>query len=170
MLGVMLAFSAAASAQEENPKDEIFAGYSYVRMNASGVPGFNMNGGSASISVNPRSYLGIVFDFGGYHVGSIGGVPFEFNIYSYLLGPKLAYRTERFTPFVQALFGGVHATPNPLGRSVEGDAFAMTVGGGLDVNATSHLAVRFIQADYFLTRFAETESNVRISAGVVLRF
>lgn len=186
LLGVALLFSVAASAQDENPKAEIFGGYSYVRVNASGVPGFNMNGGSASVSFNPWSSLGIVADFGGYHVGNIGGESVSGEVYSYLFGPKLAYRSGRITPFVQALFGGAHATGGgtispgarvrpqgiiPGTGSLSENAFAMTLGGGLDVNATNHIGIRLIQAEYFMTRFAsETQNNARISAGVVFRF
>ena len=186
VLGVVLLFSSAASAQDENPKAEVFAGYSYVRVNASGAPGFNMNGGSASISFNPSSSFGIVADFGGYHVGNSGGVSVDGNVYSYLFGPKLAYRSGRFTPFVQALFGGAHASGSgsvvalarvrpqgviPVTGSLSENAFAMTLGGGLDVNATNHIGIRLIQAEYLMTRFtSETQNNARISAGVVFRF
>jgi opacity protein-like surface antigen len=167
----MLLFSVAASAQDENPKAEVFAGYSYGRVNVSGLPGFNMNGGSASVSFNPTSSLGLVADFGGYHVGNIGGVSVDANVYSYLFGPKLAYRSGRWTPFVHALFGGAHATANAFEESASENAFAMALGGGLDVNATNHIGIRLIQAEYFMTRFAsETQNNARISAGVVIRF
>lgn len=168
VLGAVLLFSGAAAAQDENPKAEVFAGYSYVRANASGT-GFNLNGGSASVSFNPTSSLGIVTDFGGYHVGNIGGFSVDGNVYSYMFGPKLALRSGRVTPFVHALFGGAHATEGTFG--VSENAFAMALGGGLDVNATDHIGIRLIQAEYFMTRFfSESQNNARISAGVVFRF
>ena len=47
----------------------------------------------------------------------------------------------------------------------------MTAGGGVDWNATTHIGIRLIQAEYLMTRFAsETQNNARISAGVVFRF
>jgi hypothetical protein len=47
----------------------------------------------------------------------------------------------------------------------------MTVGGGLDWNATPHIGVRLIQAEYFMTNFASVRENgARISTGVVFRF
>lgn len=170
-MAVMLVFSAAASAQEENPKAEVFTGYSYVGMTAPGLPEFDLNGGSASVSFNPTSSLGIVADFGGYHVGRIDGISVDRNVYSYLFGPKLAHRSRQFTAFAQALFGGAYATAGALEQPVSENAFAMTVGGGLDLNGTSHISVRVIQAEYFATRFfSETQNNVRFSAGVVFRF
>jgi opacity protein-like surface antigen len=192
MLGIVLLFASAASAQDEVPKVEIFAGYSYVHGNLGfRIPGFNMNGGSASVSFNPWSSLGIVADFGGYHVGNIGGLSVDGNIYTYLFGPKLAYRSGRWTPFVQALFGGAHASGStspinvarvrpqgilPIFSGLASEnAFAMAVGGGLDVNATNHIGIRLIQAEYLMTRFGvvnstDTQNNARISAGVVFRF
>jgi len=169
----MLVSSAAMSAQQEGPKAEVFAGYSYVRMNASGSPGFDMNGGSASFSFNPMSSFGLVGDFGGYDVGRIGGVSVDGVVYSYLFGPKLAHRSRsgRFTAFAQALFGGAYATEGAFGQSMSENAFAMTVGGGLDLNATSHIGVRVIQAEYLMTQFfSQTQNNARFSAGVVFRF
>ncbi|MBZ5694137.1 MAG: porin family protein [Acidobacteriia bacterium] len=191
LLGILLIFSAAASAQDENPKAEVFAGYSYVRANLGhGIPGINMNGGSASFSYNPTPSIGLVADFGGYHVSNIGGLPVGGNVYTYLFGPKFAYRSGKWTPFVQGLFGGAHASGElPLGPiliigtrvrpqqltdgalSVSENAFAMALGGGLDYNATSHIGIRLVQAEYLMTRFAsETQNNARISAGVVFRW
>ncbi|MGA8767592.1 MAG: hypothetical protein WB559_11270, partial [Candidatus Acidiferrales bacterium] len=63
--------------------------------------------------------------------------------------------------------------PQGVPCSVSGseNAFAMTAGGGVDWNATTHIGIRLIQAEYLMTRFAsETQNNARISAGVVFRF
>lgn len=173
-----------ASAQDEAPKAEVFAGYSYVRVNPGfGAPGINFNGGSASISYNPTGWLGLVGDFGGYH-GSAFGIGAD--VYSYLFGPKLALRRGAFTPYVQTLFGGAHGsagfdcTPSarvhregvliPCGSGSE-NAFAMTVGGGVDWNATEHIGIRVIQAEYLMTRFlSNTQNNARISTGVIFRW
>src|SRR5437016_10029972 len=64
LLAVLSLFGATARAQD-TPKVDIFAGYSYLRENPStaGVSGFNLNGGSASIAYNAKSWLGGVADF-----------------------------------------------------------------------------------------------------------
>jgi opacity protein-like surface antigen len=178
--GAMLIFAGVASAQD-TPKAEVFAGYSFAHLSSDGI-GINFNGGSASLAYNVTPWLGLVGDFGGYH----GGADFDdANIYSYMFGPKIAFRRGRITPFVQSLFGGAHATASgetcPVARvRPQGDgctfnasenSFAMTVGGGLDWNATPHIGVRLIQAEYFMTNFENLRQNgTRISAGVVLRF
>ena len=54
------------------------------------------------------------------------------------------------------------------------NAFAMTVGGGVDWNATPHLGIRLVQAEYLLTKFNDginnRQNDARISTGVVFRF
>ncbi|MGD1211696.1 MAG: outer membrane beta-barrel protein [Candidatus Acidiferrales bacterium] len=185
LCGLML-LPMVASAQE-GPKAEIFGGYSYVHMSDSGSA--NLNGGSASASFNPNSWLGIVGDFGGYQ-GTKSGL--DGSVLTYLFGPKIAFRKGRVTPFVQALFGGAHTSADPPpqsgalvrprresavaggGQFASSNTFAMAVGGGLDVNATDHIGVRLIQAEYLLTKFKDgirdRQDSVRLSAGIVFRF
>ncbi len=173
LCGVMLLSAVAASAQG-TPRVEVFGGYSYLHTSLSGT-GFttDLNGGSASVSVNPTSWLGLVGDFGGYHGGvNSSGSGVNGEIYTYMFGPKTTFRMGRITPFIQTLFGGVHASSDSAYGSQ--DAFAMATGGGLDWNATKHLGVRLIQAEYLLTmlndRANNRQNNARISAGVVFRF
>ena len=178
LLGMVFLVCLTAAAQDDS-KAQVFAGYSYIRANpaTSGAPSFNLNGGSASFAFTPGAF-GIVGDFGGYHVGTISGVSVDSNVYTYLFGPRYSFRhNEHFTPFVQALFGGAHvADTGVFGSSTSQNAFAMTIGGGLDLNATRHLAIRVGQVEYLLTRFEEspgnrmTQNNIRASAGIVFRF
>jgi hypothetical protein len=63
--------------------------------------------------------------------------------------------------------------PNP-GAANAGAAFAGCFGGGLDLRATPRFSVRLVEADDLLTTFDNGDNNhqnnLRISAGVVLRF
>jgi len=172
---LLLCLTAAA---QDAPKAEAFLGYSYVRANpaTSGASGFNLNGGSGSFAFNPTSRLGIVADFGGYHVGNIGGSSVDANLFTYMFGPRFSWRgNDRFTPFAQALFGAAHSSQSVIGGGTS-SSFAMTIGGGLDAKLSDHFAVRVGQLEYFLTRFPETTSsresqnNLRFSTGVVFRF
>ncbi|MGA8011466.1 MAG: outer membrane beta-barrel protein [Candidatus Acidiferrales bacterium] len=186
LCGALLMFAGIASAQDEAPKVEAFGGYSYLRVNPGfgGAPGLNFNGGSGSLAYNFTPTLGVVADFGGYHWSQSS---VDATAVSYLFGPKLALRHGAITPFAQVLFGGAHASgdfsglicpsarvrPQVSGCSVSGseNAFAMTAGGGVDWNATTHIGIRLIQAEYLMTRFAsETQNNVRVSTGVVFRW
>jgi opacity protein-like surface antigen len=189
LCGAMMLFAGIASAQD-SPKIEAFGGYSYVRANEGG-DGFNFNGGSGSLAYNVTPWLGVVGDFGGYHWSGSGDFSGETsNLVSYLFGPKVSLRHGPITPFAQVLFGGAHIGINglcddsrvrregePEECNASENAFAMTLGGGLDWNATPHIGIRLIQAEYLLTRFngegdngSNNQNNARISAGVVFRW
>jgi hypothetical protein len=154
-----------------------------------------LNGGSASIAYNINRYLGIVADVGDYTNSKIQftgayNATIDVNeanggVLSYLFGPRLSFRQhERFTPFVQALFGGVHASEVDIANCTIDcvllpvqNSFAMTAGGGLDIKIHRHFAVRLIQAEYMMTRFQNydtgttaMQNDMRLSSGIVFRF
>ncbi len=177
LFGIVLLMCLTAAAQEQ-PNKEVFLGYSYIRANpaSTGAPSFNVNGGVASFAYM-RGSAGFVSEISGYRVGQINGTNVDTNAVTYLFGPRLAYRRNyHYTPFVQALFGGVHSTGSALGISDHSNAFAMAVGGGLDVSPWGHLGIRVGQVDYLLTRFREgagdqkIQNNLRFSSGIVFRF
>jgi len=180
------------------PRAELFLGYSYLRA----VPTFAdgnrlvfLHGGSTSLALNLNRYLGLVGDVGGYNANSLnltgpganpaGVAAAGGTAYTYLFGPRLSFRNhERFTPFAQALFGAVHAgavtlsncTAAPCTPLPSQNAFALTAGGGLDLNVYRHLALRLFQAEYLMTRFADpvsqvksTQNDIRLSTGLVLQ-
>jgi len=182
----MLLFAGIASAQVD-PKAEVFGGYSYVRGTALNTS-YNFNGGGGSFSYNPSGWLGLVADFGGNHWSGSG---VDLNVITYLFGPKIAFRHGPITPFVQTLYGGARASGSlistcpvarirpqvPCTASGSENAFAMTMGGGMDWNATPHIGVRLAQAEYLLTRFnglgnnaTNNENSFRYEAGVVFRW
>jgi peptidoglycan-associated lipoprotein len=96
-------------------------------------------------------------------------------------GPRylLPIHSEHIQPFGQVLVGLVHSSgtavqgSNP-GSANAGAAFASNIGGGLDLKASRRLALRLIEADYLLTTVDNGsnnhQNNLRVSAGVVLRF
>jgi len=176
------------------PRIELFGGYSYWRA----LSPYAVNriawshGASASLAYNFNRYLGLVADIGGYNVtrftpGPNGGVvAADGSVFSYLFGPRLSFRHDRFTPFVQVLLGTARASQVTLSNCTVSctplsadDTFAMTAGGGLDIRASRHFAIRLFQAEYLMTRFPDTsansgdkvsQNNVRLSTGIVFRF
>jgi len=138
-------------------KAELFGGYQFAR-----VSGVNANGWEAALTGNLNRWFGVTGDFSGAYC--CGG-----NGYTFMGGPTISARAGALKPFVHALFGGVHGSASGFGA---GNGFAMAVGGGLDIRAARHMAIRVGQVDWFMLRPAgvSLNRNVRISAGIVLRF
>jgi outer membrane protein OmpA-like peptidoglycan-associated protein len=187
----------SAGVNTDTPKAELFVGYSYLQAVPKLADGNRLvwlNGGSASLAYNFNRYLGIVADVGDYTNSEIrfqgaSGATYNVNdadggVISYLFGPRLSFRHDRVTPFVQALFGGAHASEITHSQCALNctllpteNAFAWTGGGGLDVRVHRHFAIRIIQAEYLMTRFQDystgataSQNDMRLSAGLVFRF
>ena len=148
------------------------------------------------MTFNATKMVGIVAEIGGYHYSEItaeqSGTSQTLNasatVISYLCGPRISLRRDRVTPFAQALFGGVHSGDITGSRSPpcqtagsctalgSSNAFAMGLGGGLDIKASRHISIRLGQVEYLLTRLPslsgsgvkEKQNNFRYSGGIVL--
>ena len=176
LLGI-LGIALPARAQDEFPRFEAYAGYDYTRFNATNgitsVPpsqSVNGNGGSGQLEFNANRWLGIVGDLAGYAVARNGYA--TTHEISYLFGPRANIRCGKFTPFVQVVLGAVWASDAiVLGSKT---AFGMTAGGGVDFTVSRHIAIRPVQAEYFLTKFPDglnnRQNSFRYSAGIVFRF
>jgi opacity protein-like surface antigen len=176
LLGI-LGIALPAGAQDELPRFEAYAGYDYTRFNATNditfVPpsqSVNGNGGSGQLEFNANRWLGIVGDLAGYAVARNGYA--TTHEISYLFGPRVNLRRSKFTPFAQVLLGAVWASDAiVLGSKT---AFGITAGGGIDFTVSRHIAIRPVQAEYFLTKFSDglnnRQNNFRYSAGIVFRF
>jgi opacity protein-like surface antigen len=179
LLGFASLFAVTAQAQEERKTIDVFAGYSYVRANPSTVSkdNFSLNGGTASVAYNYNNWLSGVADFGGYHTSNAFASGLDGTLSTYLFGPRVSYRRlGRVTPFGEVLFGVAHAGGGVFTANSQ-NAFAMTVGGGVDYRFSSRFSIRPLKVDYLLTRFNEfnnlntqTQNNLRVSTGIVFRF
>jgi opacity protein-like surface antigen len=202
VVALLLALPVIASAQDEVPKVEIFGGYSYLRLdNATGlsqqVGGVvstapldrDANGFSASFTQNINSFLGITAEFSGHFTDAVGvnGQLLDRDAYFVTAGPRLAIRRfERFTPFLHIMAGMARQdvqnqnVSSSVGTSLVNQSdsgFAFVVGGGVDLNLSSRLGIRLLQADYILTRFSNrngasselNQANFRASTGFVLK-
>ncbi len=136
----------------DQPKVEVYVGYQYTRFS-----GANANGWEAAVTGNVNSWLGVKADFSGMY-------SYFIHDHTYMFGPVLSARSERFTPFVQALFGGASFAGN--------NAFAMALGGGVNAKVNRNFGFRLFQADWLV--FRENgftfRRNGRISAGLVFQF
>ncbi|HXG92155.1 MAG TPA: outer membrane beta-barrel protein [Blastocatellia bacterium] len=192
LIACLLFLPLTAKAQEQ-PRAEVFGGYSFFHTDGGG----NLHGWNASVAGNLNKWFGVVADFSGHYgsesfqavppeaVGPFPPLPrlatsIDSNLHLFLAGPRLSYREhDRLIPFGHLLLG---VARSHVDGKFEGStfivrfndtstAFSMALGGGLDVKLSGRVALRLIQADYLLTRFNDnTQHNARISVGVVFRF
>jgi Outer membrane protein beta-barrel domain len=179
----MLPLLCLVAAADEVPRVETFFGYSLIRFDSNGAaPTFTSNGGTAQLIYNFRPWLAAVGDFGGYHNGQVGGVSVNNTLANFQFGPRFSYRKKKkVSPYLQTLFGGAFATAskpvsdlNPHGSE---SAFAMLLGGGVEIRLGRHVAFRPAEVDYLLTHFrspvtdtARIQDSLRYSTGVTFRF
>ena len=190
LLLVMAALSSAqlaANAQTVAParqiRGEIAFDYSVVRSNAppDGCGCFNLNGGSGTFAwLFHQEHLALVGDATLAQANSISANHYNLTLSSYTAGLRYKQSAHHsLQPFGQVLVGIAHAggslAHGPSSSiSNAGAAFAANVGGGVDLRATPRLSLRLAEADYLVTTFKngdnDHQNNLRLSAGVVLRF
>lgn len=139
---------------------EIFGGAQFEHLESS----YNAVGWNASLTGNFKHVLGITGDFSGVY----NSHRTNSSVYTYTVGPVLTARLPVIQPFVHALFGGATASTNGASSS----AFAMFLGGGLDIGMRKGIGFRLLQADWLMTKFADQtqDRQGRVSAGIVLKF
>jgi Outer membrane protein beta-barrel domain len=117
-------------------------------------------------------------------------VPFDSTTYTFTAGPQFNFRQLRWvTFFVRPAIGGMHETatlkPNtpalalvvqqlaPSGKRSDLEPF-YGVGGGFDLNASKHVAVRvgfdYVHVNLFEGLLKEGRNSLRISVGPTFRF
>ncbi len=139
---------------------ELYGGAQYEHLQSS----YNAVGWAGSVTGNFKHVLGITGDFSGVY----NSRRFNSSAYTYTLGPVLTARLPIVQPFVHALFGGI----TTRAEGVSANAFAMFLGGGLDIGLRKGIGLRLIQADWLMTKFHdETQQRQgRVSAGIVIKF
>jgi opacity protein-like surface antigen len=140
-----------------------------LRANLNGPGGsFDLNGGNVSVTENLNHWFGGRIEFNAFN-GGVGGTNVSAETITY--GPVFSYRKyERFTPYGHVQFGAVHGSVGYLGISESAFKFAMTAGGGVDINLNPRIAIR-VQGDYLMTRFLDLrQDNLQFSTGVVIHF
>jgi hypothetical protein len=162
----MFSLVAFAQEMESAPKAEIFGGYQYTRFDG----GVNANGWDTALTGNLNRWFGVAADFSGAYKTQSG---VSFNNYTYTFGPVISWRhNASFTPFTHFLAGGYRASAAFGGFSGSNSGFAMMFGGGMDVRATQHIALRAVQFDWLSMRSngLSDNNNMRISTGLLFRY
>jgi Outer membrane protein beta-barrel domain len=205
-LVILVTLGGVASASDY-PTAETFLGFTYMRTGSdNGIPSFGMYGGGGQMAANVNRYFGIVADLGVVHNGDFGRSSLDTTFFNFLAGPRFTMRYKRFRPYVNILFGGAHAStseeinavpvqiptqpiflpgqPTQAGDSpvslravASQTAFAMAVGGGLDIRINKHVNFRPIGLDWMLTHLqniqdmqAGNQNHLRYTTGVNFTF
>ncbi|HEY7404687.1 MAG TPA: outer membrane beta-barrel protein [Candidatus Angelobacter sp.] len=192
-----MAFSAFLHAQtQEVPRVEVSTGYAFTHISfplnpdpLAGNGSGNLQGWSASATVNVNQWLGVTADFGGYYGSATGSSTFKpancvlctgeaigtvRNMHTFVAGPQFSWHDGKVTYFVHPLFGAAHVREEMvffgLLPTISTTSFCLMVGGGVDYTLSRHFAVRG-KLDYFSTRILDHRfSNFRVSPGIVFRF
>jgi opacity protein-like surface antigen len=170
-------------AASDVPKAEIFGGYSFLHTNTgitgiSDLASLNSNGWDAAITGNFNQFLGVTAEANGeYKSENVAGASGKIHLHSFLFGPTLSLRAPKVKPFAHVLFGVSRASASAdvsgIGSvgSVTDNAFAMAMGGGLDVSVAPLISVRLGQLDFVRTQFgSDSQNHLRYAAGIVLKF
>jgi hypothetical protein len=158
MFAIALAFLLRAPAFAQ--RVEIYGGAQFEHLQSS----YNAPGWNGSLTGNFKHVLGITADFSGVYKSH----PVSSSVYTYTFGPVLTARLPVIQPFVHALFGGASISAG----GTSNQAFAMLVGGGLDIGLRKGIGIRLVQADWLMTKFNNQtqDRQGRVSAGIVLKF
>jgi outer membrane protein OmpA-like peptidoglycan-associated protein len=182
-LGVMavlcIAGTLAAAQDQTVPKWELFGGYSFFHPGAD-VHGTlplgllpvtsrlesNPRGVGASLTYNFNHWFGLTLDTS-THWGSgestLGRRIDDAAFSNLSFGPKVTFRSTHFSPFLEALVGDHRLMPDAFHDI---DKLGLMLGGGFDVNATRHVALRLIRADYVMSNYRYGPSNTTASTNV----
>lgn len=123
-------------------------------------------------------------------LGPNPAIPFDSTTYTFTAGPQIGFRQLRWvTFFVRPAIGGMHetATLKPVGpvqtavvqqlvpgaKASDLEVF-YGAGGGLDINASKHIALRaavdVVHVNLFQNLLANGRTSVRVSVGPSFRF
>ena len=167
IVAVLCMFGTLAAAQDQpSPKWELFAGYSVFDPGANVhglLPGallplnsrleWNPRGAGASVTYNFSNWFGLTLDtsthWGSRETGIVNRID-DAAFSNLSFGPKLTYRHNRFSPFLEFLVGDQRLMPDAF---YDVDKLGIMVGGGLDINLSRHVALRLIRADYVLSSY-----------------
>jgi hypothetical protein len=200
----VLVLTFAGSRLQAQDRLTLFGGYSYLRPSLIQTRTFvcppgqdchivnrpvdenshpSLRGWEVSATYRVWSWLGVKADFSRHYGTALAGS--SADVSTCLFGFEVR-RPGRLSPFAHVLFGVAHESTSEksiaiwihntlLGTSAT--AFAMALGGGLDIRVVSVVSIRAIEVDYLRARFAPDPNpylhpggHPRLSAGLALHF
>jgi opacity protein-like surface antigen len=195
---LLLLCSLPTFAQDEESKVEVGGGYTFRSFlpptPGAGIPNprLDMSGWNATVSFDINRWLTVATDADGTYQSSAETPPLTGNtqtsIYSVVAGPRIyPLGHHKLAPFAHVMFGLAHARITSPTSTGCGTSFSCTftdgsfdfeAGGGVDLNVSKHLAIRFGEFDYERTSFlsfstyplSDVSNNFKYKAAVLFRF
>jgi outer membrane immunogenic protein len=178
------AIAAIGQAAQGTPVVNGDVAFTYHWMRTNTQPGecgcFDLNGGGVSASWNLRPRWAMVAEVSGEYAGSGPSSASSLTLLSYLAGARYRFPQRWLRgphspqPFAQLLLGAAHSAGGLAGAADGTIAFATHIGGGMDLPVSSRIAIRVVQIDYDLTKFANSvndhQNNLLLSTGFVFHF
>ena len=180
-LGTVRAAAQAPAGAEVKPVD---VGVSYVAMRslkAASSQNFWMEGGSLELGVPVWRNVSVAANLTGAHAASIGSSGVPISLITVTGGPRYRWQVKpKWSVYGEALFGAADGLDSlfPGGNagptSGRATSFAMQLGGGADYRVNAHVSVRALDVAYVRSQLPngtdDVQNNLRLGAGVVLRF
>jgi hypothetical protein len=143
---VLFCCSVSVAQDRKYPYADFTVGYTLNRLETS-VGRRNLNGVTVAPAINFRKWFAMEGDLT-FTSKKVNGT--TRSSFTYLMGPRLTKRSDgsKLEPFLHALFGGGHLH----GIAGTNDGWAGKFGGGLDIVAGKHAAIRVVQIDYYRYR------------------
>lgn len=128
----------------------------------------NAVGVKTTVTYFLNDWLGVEGSFTGAWASPPTGFANDAKLGLYGGGPKVAWRKERWEPWVHAIFGGAHEEPQTAGASR--NSYSIMAGGGGDYRWNPRVSFR-LEADYVRTGFfSESQNNFLMAGGIVFHF
>ncbi|MGH9872172.1 MAG: outer membrane beta-barrel protein [Pyrinomonadaceae bacterium] len=150
---LLLCGSAAFAQNRDYPRFDFTAGYTfnYLETPAPSSTRRNLHGFTLAAAANFRKHWAVEADVTNTTKDTLG---VNQHLITYLVGLRYTWRKDdsKLEPFVHALVGGGQLGGFPqIGgtRPITTDGWAGKFGGGLDVKAGRHVAIRVFQVDYY---------------------
>lgn len=146
--------------------------------NIAGGGSFWTQGAGFQLHVPFHCGLGVVADIAGSQTSDIGSTHVGLDMITVTFGPRYTWSRRRVSLYGQGLLGQAFGFnglfPAPRGANSSDDSLAALAGGGVNLTLRPHLALRLMEADWLHTQFpnsaGNTQNDLRLSAGIVLRF
>ncbi|MDE1155946.1 MAG: OmpA family protein [Acidobacteriaceae bacterium] len=186
MLALMSVMTTAVKGQVRTdptpfiPRTSVAVGYSLLNANAppGNSEGFHAQGGFASVAVRTKDWLSVAGEVNGVRATKISTYGQNLTLLTYTAGPRFSLHQRRMSEFAQAMFGAAQARdsyfPTATSYTTSANSFALTLGGGWDIELSHHFALRAFQAQYLHTALPNavngSQNQLLLGAGIVAKF